>query len=194
MRLVYFVTHTDVTIDPDVPVPDWSLSKRGLDRMLGLLRQPWISSITSLYSSTERKALEGAAVLAEHLELKIHQVVELGENDRSSTGFLPPQEFERVADQFFACPRESIRGWETAEAAQKRIVLAVDKIIKLDGSKGSIVIMSHGAVGTLSLCHLANQPIARQHDQPGSGGGNFYAFELESRRLLHPWKPIEMIH
>lgn len=37
------------------------------------------------------------------------------ENDRSSTGFLPPEEFEVVADAFFAQPGVSVRGWETAQ-------------------------------------------------------------------------------
>ena len=33
MSLVYFTTHPDVAIDPDVPVPRWLLSTRGKERM-----------------------------------------------------------------------------------------------------------------------------------------------------------------
>ena len=84
MKLVYFITHPDVVIDPVVPVPEWPLSERGLERMRLLLRQTWITGITSIYCSTEQKAIDGAAVLAEHLSLQICQSVELGENDRSA--------------------------------------------------------------------------------------------------------------
>jgi broad specificity phosphatase PhoE len=85
-------------------------------------------------------------------------MAELGENDRSATGFLPPEEFERVADQFFANPETSIRGWERAIDAQTRIVRAVERI----ESKGPTAIVSHGAVGTLLYCHLAGKPIDRR--------------------------------
>ena len=33
MSLVYFITHPDVVIDPDVPVPQWPLSAQGKERM-----------------------------------------------------------------------------------------------------------------------------------------------------------------
>jgi hypothetical protein len=47
------------------------------------------------------------------------------ENDRSATGFLPPDEFETVANRLFAEPLVSIRGWERAIDAQLRIVREV---------------------------------------------------------------------
>ena len=173
MKIVYFMTHPEVIIDPKVPVPHWPLSERGLIRMRRLLKQPWVAAITSLYCSTEPKAIDGASVLAEHLSLPVQRVAALGENDRSSTGFLPPVEFEAVVEQFFAHPDESVRGWETAAAAQRRIVGAVTTVRKAETSPGAIAIVSHGGVGTLLLCHLADYSIARSHDQPGSGGGNY---------------------
>lgn len=193
MRLIYFISHPEVIVDADTPVPEWSLSERGLVRMHQCLNQPWISDITAIYCSTEKKAIDGAEVLAKHCALPIHQARDLGENDRSSTGFLPAKEFEAMADKFFANPHDSVLGWEIADAAQKRIVSAVDKIINKDDSEGVIAIVSHGAVGALLLCHLAGYEIAREHDQPGAGGGNYYCFELKSKQLLHEWKPIDSI-
>ena len=193
MKIIYFITHPEVIIDPKVPVPHWPLSERGFVRMRRLLQQPWVPEITSIYCSTEQKAIDGASVLAEHLLLPVQRVAALGENDRSSTGFLPPVEFEAVVEQFFAYPHESVRGWETAAAAQRRIVGAVTTVIKGDTSPGAIAIVSHGGVGTLLLCHLANYPIARSHDQPGSGGGNYYAFQAASKALLYGWKAIDEI-
>ena len=193
MKIIYFITHPEVIIDPKVPVPHWPLSERGLVRMRRLLEQPWVADLTSIYCSTEQKAMDGASVLAEHLSRPVQRLAALGENDRSSTGFLPPVEFDSVVEQFFAHPHQSVRGWETAAAAQQRIVGAVTTVIKADTSPGAVAIVSHGGVGTLLLCYLAGHPIARSHDQPGLGGGNYFAFQAESGTLLHDWKAIDEI-
>lgn len=190
-RLVYFITHPNVVISRDLPVPRWPLSERGLRRMRESLRQPWVGGIGAIYCSGEQKAIDGARVLAAHLSLTVWQIQELGENDRASTGFLPPAEFEEVAHQFFARPRESVLGWETALSAQRRICGAVGSIIEADRTAGAIAIVSHGAVGTLLFCHLSGFEISREWDQPANGGGNYFAFTVETRRVLHGWKPID---
>ena len=122
IRLVYFITHPNVLVSRDVPVPKWPLSELGRARMTRGLSQPWVGNITSIYSSTEQKAIDGAQLLA----LAFNRASELGENDRFSTGFLPPCEFETVADEFFAKPDISARGWERAIDAQSRIVEALN--------------------------------------------------------------------
>ncbi|MGI9430870.1 MAG: histidine phosphatase family protein [Myxococcota bacterium] len=188
--MIYFITHPDVVVDPAKPVPEWPLSARGRERMQASLRLPWVPGIRSIHASTEQKAVDGAQILAEHLGLPFGRVEALGENDRSATGFLPGPEFEATADQFFARPTESVRGWETAEHAQQRIVTAVDGILRARGPKGDTAIVSHGAVGTLLLCHLAGWAIDRAHDQPGTGGGNYFAFG-EDRAVAHGWRAID---
>ena len=185
----YFLTHPNVVISRDVPVPRWPLSELGRKRMRAGLRQPWVSELSAIYCSSEQKAIDGAAILAEHRSLGFEVVAELGENDRSATGFLPPDEFERVADQFFADPHVSVRGWERAIDAQTRIVGAVGDIAAR--SEGSIAIVAHGAVGTLLYCHLAGKAIDRRWDQPPNGGGNFYRFTLSPREVHHWWRPID---
>jgi uncharacterized protein YhfF len=114
MPTVYFITHADVQIDPAVAVPEWPLSSRGRERVTRLVGKPWVRGIRAIFSSTERKACDGARILAEGLGIGLETVAALGENDRSATGFLPKVEFEAVADQFFAKPDESVRGWERA--------------------------------------------------------------------------------
>ena len=155
------------------------------------LRQPWVRDITAIYCSTEQKAIDGAAILTQHLSLPFHEVEDLGENDRSATGFLPPDEFERVADQFFGSPDKSIRGWERAVDAQARIVRAVEQIALEDKTGGTIAIVSHGAVGTLLYCHLAGKPLARRWDQPPNGGGNYYGFTVSPRAAHSWWRAID---
>lgn len=190
-RTCYLITHPNVVIDRDVAVERWPLSALGRSRMTRGLRQPWIADISAVYCSSEQKAIDGAQILADHRSLGLTQVAELGENDRSATGFLPPQEFESVADQFFARPAQSVRGWETAVAAQARIVGAVDAIVAADRTSGALAIVAHGAVGTLLYCHLAGQAIARRWDQPANGGGNYFAFELDPPRALGWWQAID---
>lgn len=190
-RTIYFITHPNVVISRDVPVPQWPLSERGRERMWQGLQQPWVPKLTAIYSSTEQKAIDGAEILAEHLGLGFTQLEALGENDRSATGFLPPDEFEQVADAFFANPEISVRGWETARAAENRIVSAVEALVAADPTSGPIAIVSHGAVGTLLYCHLTDEPISRRWDQPPNSGGNYFAFTLEPRAAHSHWRPID---
>jgi broad specificity phosphatase PhoE len=185
----YLITHPNVVVSRDVPVPRWPLSELGKTRMRAGLRQPWMRDITSIYCSTEQKAIDGARILSDFLKLPFTKVEELGENDRSATGFLPPEEFERVADQFFAQPAVSVRGWERAVDAQARIVKAVERIGEKE--EGVTAIVSHGAVGTLLYCHLASEPIARRWDQPPNGGGNYFRFTLSPRAAHSWWQPID---
>jgi broad specificity phosphatase PhoE len=182
----YFVTHPDVRIDPAVPVLEWLLSPRGRERMTQALVRPWVSGVRVVWCSTERKARDGAEILARHLGLPFTELAELGENDRSATGYLPKAEFEAVADQFFAYPETSVRGWERAIHAQRRIVGAVENILTTSpDSEGDIAIVARGGVGTLLLCHLRGDAIGRQHDQPPNNGGNYFAFDAVTRRLHH---------
>ena len=185
--MFYLITHPNVVISRDVPVPRWPLSELGKRRMRAGLRQPWVREITSIYCSTEQKAIDGAEILGQHLSLPFTQLEELDENDRSATGFLPPNEFERVADEFFAKPHESVRGWERAIDAQSRVIRAVEGI----KATGTIAIVSHGAVGTLLYCHLAGESIARRWDQPPNGGGNYFSFTLSPRAAHGWWRAID---
>jgi broad specificity phosphatase PhoE len=186
-----FITHPDVLVDPVVPVPQWPLSERGRARMRAGLRQPWVRDVTAVHCSRERKALDGAAILADHLGLTFTAHDDLGENDRSSTGYLPPPEFERLADAFFAEPHVSARGWERAIDAQRRIVNAVERIARDPAGGGTVAIVSHGAVGALLQCHLASAPISRRWDQPGSGGGHWFAFTAEPVALCSHWHALD---
>jgi broad specificity phosphatase PhoE len=192
MQTVWFITHPDVLIDPAIPVPDWPLSRRGKERMTRALARPWIAGIREIWCSTERKARDGVDILAGYLKLPVNELAELGENDRSATGYLPRDEFEAVANEFFANPSGSVRGWETAVDAQRRIVAAVDRVLAAQTNReGDIAIVSHGGVGTLLLCHLSGLAIDRRHDPPPNNGGNYFAFDVETRQLRHGWRSID---
>lgn len=196
----YFITHPNVVISRKVPVPQWPLSPLGRSRMQAGLAQAWVQNIGAVFCSTEQKAIDGAEILAGHLGLPWTELEALGENDRSATGFLPPEEFERVADQFFAEPTKSVRGWERAAAAQARVVAAVHAVAAQVAEQAkltpgqSVAIVAHGAVGTLLHCHLAGQPMARQWDQPPNGGGNYFGFTLSPPSVSGPWLAFDKLN
>jgi len=191
MGIVHFITHPEVVIDPAIPVPQWPLSAEGKRRMGLMLRQSWVAGIRAIFSSSERKAMDGAEILAGHLALPITVMEELGENDRSSTGYLPQKEFEALADEFFARPQESVHGWERAADAQRRIVSATDRLLAKSPTDADIAVIAHGGVGALLLCHLMAVPISRAQDQKGGGGGNVFSFDATNRSLLSGWRRIE---
>jgi broad specificity phosphatase PhoE len=188
--LVRYLSHPEVDIAPDIPVPAWSLSPLGQARSRNFSRAPWLSRTTQIVSSGERKALETAAPIAEALGVEIEIREAMHENDRSATGFLPPAEFQQTADAFFAQPEVSIRGWERAIDAQRRIVREVD-IVLARAIAGDVLFVGHGGVGTLLLCHLLGAGISRRHDQPG-GGGNIFVFTAAGRSLIHQWRAMEI--
>jgi broad specificity phosphatase PhoE len=181
-----YVTHPQVLIDPAVPVPDWGLSERGRERAHAVA---WARQIGRFVASTERKAIETADILAAG-RLAVETDPAMGENDRSATGYLPPDAFEAAANEFFARPAESFRGWERAVDAQARIVSAVERVLATHDPNLPIAFVGHGGVGTLLKCHLTNAPIRRDGDQPG-GGGNLFAFRLADRAVTCDWTPME---
>ncbi|MCK0149477.1 phosphoglycerate mutase family protein [Marivita sp. S6314] len=187
MARLIFVTHPEVAVDPDVPVTQWALSQRGIARAQAFARSEVLRDVAHIWSSAERKAQDTAAILSSALGVDVQTDPKLGENDRSATGFLPPDHFETAADAFFAQPDQSFEGWETARAAQARIVLAVTTLCKTQGP-GDILIVSHGAVGTLLYCHLSGTRIDRMHDQPHQG--HYWIADRSTFAPLHAWQSI----
>ena len=78
MPIAYFITHLDVLIDLSVPVPDWPLSPRGRERMVRLPGQPWAGGLRALWCSKERKARDGAEILAGALGLPVTELERWG--------------------------------------------------------------------------------------------------------------------
>jgi broad specificity phosphatase PhoE len=187
--VVRYLTHPQVRIDPTVPVPSWSLNSVGRARTEAIRNEAWLVNTAQIVSSGERKAIETAEIIANELGITVEIREAMHENDRSATGFLEPDEFEAVADQFFSLPLASIRGWERAVDAQERIVCEVEQVLGRNQA-GDILFVGHGAVGTLLFCHYSRFAIHRTHDQP-AGGGHCFAFAKEGRGILHPWRRME---
>jgi broad specificity phosphatase PhoE len=161
-----FITHPEVVVDPDIPVTRWRLSDKGVTRMRTFVASQMVERVHEVWASSETKAIEAAGLLAARFGLPVNVHPELGENDRASTGFLPPDEFELVANAFFA----------------------TDTILHRASASGDVAIVAHGAVGTLLMCAMLARPICRDLDQPFQG--HFWSFDIGTRGVVHQWRAI----
>ncbi|MGU3408972.1 histidine phosphatase family protein [Microbacterium sp. M1A1_1b] len=179
-----FLTHAEVVIDPAVPIERWGLSDLGRTRAAAAHWSAWAPGTARIVSSAEQKAVETAELLGRAVGVTPEIDARLGEIDRSATGYLPPAAFEPVVDAFFARPDASVRGWERAVDAQRRIVRAVRAITADD----DVTIVSHGAVGALLLADLRGVPIDRALDQPGMG--SVFRFDARAWRAESGWTRV----
>ncbi|MEM9776398.1 MAG: histidine phosphatase family protein [Chloroflexota bacterium] len=193
MKTVFVITHSDVVIDPNVPVPRWPLSKIGRKRIERLLSAAWLLKVTAVYSSNEQKAIDGARMLANYLELEAVEVDGLEEVDRSSTGYLPQEAHDHNAQMLFLHPTKSVDGWERAIDAQKRIVNAVEKLLIEEKTHGDLIIVTHGAVGSFLNSYLKNNAITLADAPDFPGGGGIFAFNAQSKNVLYDWMNIDNV-
>ena len=193
MTSLRYITHPQVAVQPDVPVTRWGLAPLGIERAEAMCRQPWVPHVRRIVSSDEVKAVQTAEILGRHVGVDVEVRSGIGENDRSSTGFVPPDRFEQLADRFFADPEASVEGWERAVDAQSRIAAGLADLLEGreggDEADGDVAVLGHGGVGTLWWCALAGRPIDRRHDQPGQG--HYFTVDLDRRAVLHGWRPID---
>ena len=190
MATIYFLTHPEVIIDPATPITEWGLSDVGRRRMEHFVGCEARQGVVAVYSSTERKATDGAAIAAAALDVPQRVDPDLGENDRSSTGYLAPPEFWEVVEVFFARPDESVRGWERARAAQARIVGAVRRLARDEPEKGDLLVVSHGGVGRLLTAHLQGVEIGREDRPAHPGGGCWLEIDRDTLTIRRSWQSI----
>lgn len=193
MAQILFVTHPEVVIDPDIPVPRWPLSAKGRTRMENLAEALAGLPVRAIWSSDERKAVDGAAILADRLRAPHHMDAALGENDRSATGYIAPPRFWEVVAEFFAHPDVSVLGWETARDAQNRILAAMERV-EAEAQPGLTIVVSHGGVGQLLTAALQNVAIGQEAKAPNPSGGGYLLLETSPLRLAcDAWGDIDTI-
>ena len=191
MSHIYFITHPEVTIDRAIPITEWNLSLIGQQRLEALITQPWMTTIEAIFASTERKARTTAERIAYVRHLSITYLTDLGEKDRSATGFLEPPAYRQLRDAFFAHPNASIQGWERAIDAQVRVLHAIEQAVGQTPASTNIAIISHGGVGTLVLNHVQQMEIRKDDLPPGQG--YYFIFATDTAKLIQHWKPIDEI-
>lgn len=186
MPVLRYLSHPDVVVDAEVPVPEWSLSDRGRTRAHAIAAAPWVAQLAQVVSSTEPKAVQTATMLAAAAGVEVEVRRGIAEIDRSSTGFLPHDAHDAQADRLFADPHESADGWERAIDAQHRMITHLADLLD---SPHDVAVVGHGGVGTLWWCHLMGVDIERRHDQPHTG--HLYDVDLATQRPTGPWRAFE---
>lgn len=190
MAYALYISHPQVVMDPDVLVPNWSLSARGRERAQGFAGATLVKGLKRLVSSHEVKARETAGILGAALGIAVEEHSGFEEIDRSVPGYVPADRFETLANLCFARPEESAEGWERAVDAQARVVAAFRAVLATHDASQPIGFVGHGGVGTLLKSALAQRAISRAGDQP-LGGGNAYMMRLPDGLLLGDWMPFE---
>lgn len=183
--LCAWVSHPEVTVDPTVRIEEWGLSTAGRARAARIAAQ--FSEPLRIVSSSERKALDTAGIISGRWGTEAEVDPDLGELDRSATGYLDPSEFEPTVDAFFASPQQSVRGWERAIDAQGRVERAVRRLAAQTPERG-IAFVAHGGVGALLLASLRREPISRTLDQPAMGSS--FTFDPAGWTALSPWQRV----
>lgn len=189
---VRYLTHPQVLREPLKDSRSWSLNSVGATRVARLASRLGTLRLTRhVSSSAETTALDTARPLATALGIDVDIHDNMGEVDRTSTGFLSEREFERTATDFFSRPQKRIRGWEPAYAAQERIMSAVDACLSVR-LNGDVLIVGHWSVGTLLFCGLSGQSID-QNLTPDPGGGFWFEFDSQLRLPAGGWRPMEAL-
>jgi broad specificity phosphatase PhoE len=190
VAVVYYFTHTQIRVDPAIPVRDWRLSDDGRARILRVTGAAWMARVSRVVASSENRVIEAAGIFANRRGLPV--VVDPGfdDSDRPLSEFLSVAELDKTVDDFFAAPGSCARpGWQTATDVQRRIVAAVDDDLATHADSGDVLIVGHGRVGTVLLCHLAGLPISRELFQP-TAGGNLFAFDRATRKVQFRWRIV----
>jgi broad specificity phosphatase PhoE len=189
IRRILYLSHPEVKIDPQVPVPEWEISDMGRSRVLAAVAKGWPGRGWLIVASPEVKAVQTAELLANAFALPLHIHPEMGEVDRASTGYVPHARHEALADALFANLGTGPEGWESAQAASTRIVKCFEEVMA--EVYANILFVGHGAVGTFLWCALTQTPISRQQDQKGSG--SYWAGDHgpDGFAPLHPWRTLE---
>lgn len=172
MTKLIYITHPATHIDPQVPVADWHVSDKGKKQLKHLVEMDFWKKVRTVYSSQEPKALRTAEEITSRIPTLKFPIMfgneDLGEIDRCASGFLTKEKHEKAIEEFYLHPNKSYKGWETANDATARTMNVVSSIMA-DNVGKTVVIIGHGAVGTLLICALKKIPPTLNEDPKRQG-------------------------
>ncbi len=191
MATAYYLTYTQIRVQPEISPVAWRLSDEGRARVIRMAGVPWLGKVKRIVSGGEQRTIEAAEIIARRRCIPVEINVALRDLDRPAEDFLSVVELDATVDFIFARPDNPARpGWETARNAQQRIAAGFDNVISSHAAPGDLLIVGSGAAGALLLCHLAGREISRDCFEP-TPGGNVFAFDLATRRVVFPWRPAD---
>lgn len=189
IRKLLYLSHPEVKIDPQILVPEWELSDMGRRRLKAACARGWPGRGWRIITSPETKAQQTAEFIANAFSLPLHIHPDMGEVDRSATGYVAHDRHKALADALFDHPETGPEGWESAGAATARITKAFQEVV--DEVADNMLFVGHGAVGSFLWCALTKIALGRAADQTRCG--SFWAGEIGPDGFvpLHPWQALE---
>jgi len=188
-QYILYLSHPEVKIDAQTPVPEWEISGKGRRRLVAACARGWPGRGWRIIASPETKAQQTAELFANRFALPLHTHPDMHEVDRSATGYLPHDQHEAMADALFAYPDTGPMGWESANAASTRIAKAFGEV--LAEVSDNLLFVGHGAVGSFLWCALTQTPVTRAADQHRCG--SFWAgrYGPSGFSPRHAWQALE---
>ena len=174
-RWLILVKHSLPTLEPGIPAHLWQLSPTGKQRCTGLAQQLSAYLPFRLYSSTEPKATQTAALVASQLHIPWQTHPGLHEHERSQVGFSSPAQFQANMRLFFEHPTQTVFGGESADQAYQRFSTALQVLLDADSPHAqnlmaqNLVVVAHGTVISLYVarrCGLEAYPLWEQLGLP----------------------------
>ena len=184
MTKLIYITHPSVEIVPNIRIDTWQLSEEGQKAAKRLSKLNFYKNVRLVYSSREPKAIETAQILSEKYHFKIKSYKELNELNRSSTGFILPDEYIKAIQYVYQYPDRSFQGWEKLDKSYERNTEVLQEIIKKHVGD-LIIIIGHGQSGTLIKCWIKKIKPSWAED-PKTTACYFIA-DLNTNKILQDW-------
>ncbi len=148
------VRHSESAPRPDRHAHEWRLSRRGHRLAQRLAVDLAKLQPDAVFTSYEPKAVETGAAICRGLDLRMHQLKELGEHDRTNVPFLTANEFKRSVEHCLAHPDERSFGRETANEALGRFSLGIERVQE-DRQSARPLVVTHGTVMSLYIARVS---------------------------------------
>lgn len=153
MAKLILIKHAPPLVEPGVSSHEWKLSPLGCEKAKALAERLRAHAPNIIFTSEEPKAMETAAIVAEALGAPYEVAPDLREHDRGNVPQMPTREFISSMALFFKKPGELVLGRETAEQAQRRVTVAIDRILTKHEDR-DLAVVTHGTVLSLYLAPL----------------------------------------
>lgn len=161
MKLI-FIRHSKTTINFKIPITQWELSEEGKILAKELSYDERIKNVDLIYSSDQKKAIQTAEIIAQTNDIPMKIEPHLTELSSITNGII--ENFDEVVHDFNEGNIDRINDGETIEEGFERFNSAVNKIVKLNGDKKTIGIVSHGEILSIYLSKKLGKSINKIHE------------------------------
>ncbi len=146
-----FLRHALTKFDPKKPAHKWILGDEGIEQISKICDDEILQNVDLIISSTEKKAIQTAFYIAKKTEKEIVTNPALNELDRGEKVIETTKEYRHYVKAIFS--QIHVGGWESTEAALRRIKNEIIKINK-ENTEKTILIVSHGIILSLYFGYL----------------------------------------